>query len=414
VGDGKRPVGWEVIEVMEGELAIVLWTLLRGLYEWVKPTADQTERLRLFSPPSDASRARLLAAAGEAPQIAGALARLAAMREAPGEVSPAHIGAACAEISQWAEKRSLLDVGAHFAEAGAYADPENPRLANAAGRLCRRLRDYERSAAWFRRARYAAVRSLNKPERIRALLGYGGLMRVMGRYEEAEAHYILAARLAERTRRPKQAAESHHDLLAIAILTDDLDAAETHVWEALRLYPARHPHLAVLAHDWAFALVLRRFYAAAVPLIQLALDRVRVQEYRTLMFSTLARAGAGAGLLDVHAGAEAQTLRHLPRFAEYGPAVLINLAQAQWLFEAWGPAEAYARRAQAAARSHADERYQRDASELLRRLRRREAPPTQLAPPLPDVIDSVRARIAARLREAPAPRPGNAEGEPST
>lgn len=412
LGDGSRPVGWEILQELDGDLGIVLWNALRGIYEWAKPTVDESERLRLFAAPSDAARTQLRSACAEAPQIADALQKLALLRETLGDVPPAVIGAACAEISAWAEERSLLEVAAHFAEAGAYANPEDPARANTAGRLCRRLRLHERSAAWFRRGRYAALRTRNRPERIRALLGYGSLMRSLGRYEEAEAHYLLAAKLAERTRRRKQAAEAHHDLLAIAILTDDLAAAEEHVWEALRLYPARHPHLPVLGHDWAFALILRRFYSHAIPLVESAISRVRPPAFRTLMFSTLARAAAGAGQLAVHEKAEAQTLRLIMRFPEWEPAALINLAQAKWLFEAWDRAEDYARRGVEAARSHAEERYRRDAADLLKKLKRREAPPTELRPPLPDVIDSVRSRYVARLKEAPPPREKREEGRP--
>jgi tetratricopeptide (TPR) repeat protein len=404
LGDGSRPVGWEVLQALDGDLGLVLWNDLRSIYEWAKPTADDSERLRLFGAPSDAAQQQLVEACREAPHITDALRTIALLRQASGDVQAGAIGMACAEISAWAEERSLLEVAAHFAEAGAYADPENPARANTAGRLCRRLGLFERSAAWFRRGRYAAHRVRNRAERIRALLGYGALMRSLGRYEEAEAHYLLAAKLAERTRRRRQAAEAHHDLLAIAILTDNLQAAEEHVWEALRLYPARHPYLPVLGHDWAFALVLRRFYSHAVPLIELALSRVRPPEFRTLMFSTLARAAAGAQQPELHGNAEAQVLRHITRFPEYAPAALINLAQAGWLLSAWDLAEEYARRGLEAARAHSDERYQRDATELLKKLRVREAPPSELTPALPDVIDSVRTRFQARLREAPPPR----------
>ncbi|MBB4635645.1 tetratricopeptide repeat protein [Longimicrobium terrae] len=405
MGDGSKPVGWEIIQVIDGELGVVLWNALRSIYEWVKPTPGESERLHLFGGPSAASRQRVLAAVGEAPHLAQALQTVSLLREDPGAAGPESIGEACAQISAWAEERSLLEVAGHFAEAGAYADPENPARANAAGRLCRRLGLPERSGAWFRRGRYASHRTKNRAERIRALLGYGALMRSLGRYEEAEAHYLLAAKLAERTRRRKQAAEAHHDLLSIAILLDDLETAEAHVWEALRLYPSRHPYLPVLGHDWAFALILRRFYSHAIPLVELALSRVRVPEFRTLMFSTLARAAAGARQAELHGSAEAQVLQHVSRFPEYAPAALVNLAQAAWLFNAWDRAEEFARRGLEAAQAHSDERYQKDALDLLKNLKVRKAPPSELAPALPDVIDSVRARFQARLREARPPRP---------
>ena len=410
LGDGSRPVGWEIIQVLDGELGLFLWNALRSIYEWVKLTEDGMERASLFGTPSEVSQQRLLAACAEAPQIAEALQTVGLLKQMHGSVHPGIIGSACAQISTWAEQRSLLDVAGHFAEAAAYVEPENPKRANAAGRLCRRLGLHERSAAWFRRGRYAAHRTHNRAERIRALLGYGSLMRSLGRYEESEAHYLLAAKLAERTRRQKQAAEAHHDLVAIAILTDDLQAAEEHVWEALRLYPARHPYLPVLAHDWGFALVLRRFYTHAIPLVELALTRVRQPEFRTLLFSTLARAAAGAQQGELHGKAEAQVLRHLSQFTEYAPAALINLAQAAWLLHAWERAEEYVRRGLEAARTHSDERYQRDAVDLLKKLRIREVPPSELVPALPDVIDSVRIRCQARLREAPSPRPPRRQG----
>lgn len=414
LGDGSRPVGWEVIQSLDGDLGLVLWNALRSIYEWAKPTADKNEPLRLFGAPSDASRAQLLSACAEAPQIASALQNIALLRATGGAVEPAVIGRACAHISEWAEERSLLDVAGHFAEAAAYADPINPAHANLAGRLCRRMALFDRSAAWFKRGRYAALRTKNRPERIRALLGFGSLMRSLGHYEPAEAYYLLAANFAERTRRRKRAAEAHHDLLSIAILTNDLPAAEQHVWEALRLYPANHPFLPVLGHDWAFALILQRYYSHAVPLVELALSRVALPELRSIMFSTLARAAAGSGRSDLHKRAEEQALGYVARFSEYAAPVLINLGQAAWLLEDWQRAEDFARRGVVAAHAQPDERYQRDASDLLKRLRRRDDPPLEILAPLPDVVDAVRSRYAARLREAPPPRKKREEGHSST
>lgn len=405
LGDGSRPAGWEIVEALDGDLCVVLWKDLRSVYQWSKQSADESERLRLFPAPSAASRAQLEAACAEAPEIAGALRDLGLLREASGEVDPAVLGSACAAISDWAEGRSLLQVAGHFAEAATFADPENPAFANRAGRLCRRLRLYERSALWFKRARYGSIRTRMRAERLRALLGYGALMRSLGRYEDAREYYRLAARMAQRTRRTKQAAEAHHDLLSIALLTGDPRQAEEHVWEALSLYPARHPHLPVLGHDWAFALVLQRFYAQAVPLVELALARVRSPGLRALMYTTLARAAAGAGRLDLSDSAEEESQRLIRDYAEHAAPAYLNLAQAAWLRERWDRAEEHALRGRAAAQSHGDERFLRDAADLLLRLRRREPPPVQQAPPLPDVLDALRGRFAARLNETRPPPP---------
>jgi tetratricopeptide (TPR) repeat protein len=403
LGDGSRPVGWEIIEAVDGDLGLVLWHALRSIYEWAKPTEDKSERLRLFGARSASAEEQLRAACGEAPQIADALQKIGLLRQSAGDVQPDVIGTACAAISAWAERRSLIDVAAHFAEAGAYADPLNPALANAAGKLCRRIGLLERSAAWFKRGRYAAIRTRNRAERIRALLGYGALMRGVGRYEEAQAYFTLAANLAERTRRRRQAAEAHHDLLAIAILMDDLPTAEEHVWEALRLYPGKHLYLPAVGHDWAFALILRRHYSHAVPLVEAAISRIRLPELRTLMFSTLARAAAGARQLDIHVRAEAEALRYIERFPEHAAPALLNLAQAAWLLEKWELALDFVRRAKQAGHAHPDKRFVRDAADLLQQLRRRDSPPSEQIPALPDIFDSVQRRYLARLQEAPPP-----------
>jgi tetratricopeptide (TPR) repeat protein len=391
---------------LDGNLCLVLWTALRSVYQWAKPVEDESERLRLFGPETGSSE-RWEAACAEAPEIADAIRRIALLREMGGDVAPEVIGAACAEISRWADGRSMLEVAGHFAEAATYADPQNPAFANQAGKLCRRLRLYERSALWFRRARYAAIRTRKRAERLRALLGYGSLMRSLGRYDDARSHYLLAARMAKRTRRTKQAAEAQHDLLSIALLTGDLAQAEEHVWEALSLYPARHPHLAVLGHDWAFALVLQRFYTHAVPLIELALSRVRRPELRALMYGTLARAAAGAGRVELHQRAEAESRRLAGAFPEHAAPAYLNLAQAAWLRAQWDRAEEYARLGLAAAQMDADERYRTDATALLQSFKTREPPPVERMPPLPDVVDAVRSRYVARLSETRPPRKGD-------
>jgi hypothetical protein len=131
--------------------------------------------------------------------------------------SAAEVGSACQTVSQWAEANDRKETQVHFAELAARADPENPALANAAGRVCREAGLYDR---------------------------------------------------AELTGRRRLAAEAHHDLLTLAAERVNLAEVFEHAAATIELYPLNRPRMPYLAHDFAFVLIRNRLYSIALPLFE--------------------------------------------------------------------------------------------------------------------------------------------------
>ena len=420
LGDGSEPVGMEVVKRLDGARGPVLFQALRYVYEWSRVAADDAGRARMEGRPMSLAACELVEdATGEAPELAEALETFGALREAPAEIDVARVGAACRTVASWAEERSLMTVAAHFAEAGAYADPESPECANDAGRLCRRAALNERAALWFDRAFYAARRLKRRREMIRALLGYGSLAKNMGRMDAALDAYERAARLARRTRRRKQAAEAYHDLLAITAEIGPFEHAEMHALTAAQLYPATHPYLPALAHDWAFLLVRIRHYTPALPLLRLALLRIERPGIRALVWSTLAWAAGGAQRAPQFEEAEREALALVARYDEYSPAVYIHLAEGARRIGRWTDAAAYAAAAERASVERGAAMLEAEARELLRTIENQTEPPGELVPADPDGIELVRVTLTGRLQprkgpetDQPGANPGGIRSRP--
>lgn len=409
LGDGSEPVGMEVVKRLDGARAPVLFQALRYVYEWSRGVADEAGRVRMQGRPlSVAARELLEDAIEEVPQLAEALETFAALRAVPAEIDPARVGGACRAVASWADERSLITVAAHFAEAAAYADPESPECANDAGRLCRRAALNERAALWFDRAFYAARRLRRRREMIRALLGYGSLAKNLGRMDAALDAYERAARLARRTRRRKQAAEAYHDLLAITAEIGPFEHAEMHALTAAQLYPATHPYLPALAHDWAFLLVRLRHYTPALPLLRLALLRIERPGIRALVWSTLAWASGGARHRAQFDEAEREALALVAEFDEYAPAIYIHLAEGTRRLGRWTDAAAHASAAERASAERGAAMLEAEARELLRAIEERTEPPGELVPADPDGIELVRVTLTGRLQ----PRKGPGTDQP--
>ncbi|HEX6036789.1 hypothetical protein [Longimicrobium sp.] len=399
----------EVVKRLDGARGPVLFQALRYVYEWSRGTADEAARTRLEGRPvSVAARELMDDATEEVPELAGAFETFAALRESPAEIAPARVGGACRGVAAWAEERSLITVAAHFAEAAAYADTESPECANDAGRLCRRAALNERAALWFDRAFYAARRLKRRREMIRALLGYGSLAKNMGHMDAALDAYERAARLARRTRRRKQAAEAYHDLLAITAEIGPFEHAEMHALTAAQLYPATHPYLPALAHDWAFLLVRIRHYTPALPLLRLALLRIERPGIRALVWSTLAWAAGGAQRAPQFEEAEREALALVAKYDEYAPAVYIHLAEGARRIGRWTDATAYSAAAERASAERGAAMLEVEARELLQAIKDQTEPPGELVPADPDGIELVRVTLTGRLQ----PRKGPETNQP--
>lgn len=388
------------LDGVDPELGLAFWRVLRRVRAWAETPPGGRERL--FGAGQEEARERLGVACAHAPSLVEALGTFALLVRAPGEVEPRRLSEACRQVHAWAEERSLLPVAMLFAEAAAYADPDDPARANDAGRMCRRAAEDERASSWYHRGYGLGVRRQDPTETIRAQIGYGNLMKDLGQYDEARKFLERAARRAINTGRRRQAGEAHHDLLAIAAEVGTYAEAERHVRRALNLYPIQHPRIPYLTHDFAFVLIRHRFYRYALTLLDRLVPIIRRPE-RILLHSTLAWAAGGTSRASVFDGAESEVLNLLEANEEFAPAALIHLAEGARCFAMWDRAGEYAASALERATHRGDATLREECLELLDKVEAKESPAPEEIPPNQDRLDALTHRLEDRLRKWKAP-----------
>ena len=402
------PVGWrrelDALKSLGGSVKVVLWRALRRTHLWADTPPER--RKGLFNPPSEA----MLQASGRVcmrePELIEPVGVFTSLLRAPHETDGRLIGGACRRVHEWADARGMLAVAVQFAEAAATVQPESAARANDAARLCRRAAYDDRAADWYLRAYKLGVRGKgrgNRKQSLWALLGYGALMKDLGRHEEAKLYYNRAARAAYSMGLRKAAAEAQHDLMGLAAEMGEFTAAEWHARQALRLYPDSHPRLPALAHDWAFVLVRLHCYTPAIPLLQEAVRRTYTLDLQTLFWGTLARAVAGARQRSAFDEAEAKILHLTELNDEYAPAALIHLAEGERSFGEWEQANHYACRTLEIAQRRRDTLLEKDAAELLAAIADRLEAPIEQPVKDQERTEVLTRRFKAKLQRWKAP-----------
>ncbi|MEW5931796.1 MAG: hypothetical protein AB1941_30370 [Gemmatimonadota bacterium] len=265
-GEWIRATALQGVAATGGSLWLVLWQAVRDVWLWADVVPEDREEL--FAPPDGNDAERLLRVREEAPALPGALETFHRLRVSPQAVGGREIVAACRQVYEWAEARSMVELAAFFADAAAIADPESPYQANQAARLCRRGALNHRAAVWYERGFRLAVRLQDREETVAALLGYGSLLYGLGMYAQARRFLLNGARRATRTGRRRKAAEAYHDLMLLSLDTNDFRSAAGYARMAETLYPRRHPRIPHLVHD--FAVVLNRQSHFALALSQIS------------------------------------------------------------------------------------------------------------------------------------------------
>lgn len=404
---------WEVLEDNRGAVGLVLWEALRDVRLW----ARTERRSRLFWRASREHRARLEAAPAAEPTLADALRTFAELVDKPTTVEPLRLAEACFQVYSWAEAGSILGTAAHFAEAAALVDEAVALVdaaaaerANVAARTCRRAALSTHSAAWYQRGHGLAVRAGSDEQAIRAMIGYGGLMFGLGRYDRARRFLNRAARRARHTGRARQAAEAEHDLLAIASELRLFGVGELHALAALRDYPIHHPRIPFLVHDVAYFLVVNGLYSPAIPLVRASIRAMSRPQDPILAWGTLARAAAGAGRLDVYRRAKGTALNLAGEYQEHAPATLRNIAYAAQLAGEWDLAADAAAKGLAAAEARAEHDVVRTCRALLADISSRRPGTQEIEPPAQSHVESLIRDCTIRLRQWKEPPRGRPVG----
>jgi tetratricopeptide (TPR) repeat protein len=294
-----------------------------------------------------------------------------------------------------------------FAELWARADPDNPIASNAAGRAARRTAHVHRAEVWFDRAYKLAARFKNRREKIRALIGHGGLLRELGRHAEARRLFLDAARLAESTRRHRQAAEVQHELLTIAAESGSYSEAEYYMLAALREYPARHLAIPWLAHDWAFFLVRLSLYEEARVLLEATRPHITQPRLQVLVEGILGRTLAACEGREAYEESARRVQSLCATNEDYAAAALAHLAVGAQFFADWEPAQRLARQAMEIAESRGQADVGRVASEILLDIQQRTLPSSHTPPaPRPGQRSIILGQVLSRLHEFESTGPG--------
>jgi tetratricopeptide (TPR) repeat protein len=364
---------------------------------------DSEQRNGLFGNHNHKSRARLLRALRVAPALTRAFRTFLRLRTHPSTVLASELGVACYRVWEWAEGESLPGTAAHYGEVAAYLVADNPTYANDAGWACRRCAFHERAGVWYQRGLRLAVRSRNRHEAIRALLGRGAVYKDLGRHEEAREFYARASRRALRTGRRRQAAVARHYIFALEAEGGSFGAGLNEVRETLNLYPIYDRRVPYLTHDYAFLLIRNRYFASALRLLEKLAPAITKPEERLLVQSNLAWAAAAASHHEQHRAAEKYVLETAKPYPEYAAASFIHLAHASRFVGEWYEAAVYAARAEEIAGRRGDAALALEAAALRLEIAARTPPEGENTDPFPYAVQAIEKMFSVRLRRWLAP-----------
>jgi tetratricopeptide (TPR) repeat protein len=363
----------EILNELPNVLGLVLWQDVRHLHAWVEASASVRPHRRtppeiagalpdihpgsvftsapspkdLFNPsPPPWVVAKRKDARAQCGELAAALDALQAVAASPLSVDRAAVADGCRQVVEWALAHEHTQTAIEFAEAAALVAPEDPAMANLAGRVTRNAREYSRAEVWFNRGIGYAREQNDKVELTRGHLGYGTLYRLLDRVAEARRYLNSGSRIARRLGQPSLAAEAQHDLCVLLIVRGHYAEAEKHAHTALRWYPKNHPRFPLFVADVAYLFVLRRNFAAAVRVLRGVIRTAELSpSTRSAILALYSRALAGAGHIDEAARQSRRVLRLLQRHQEWETLALWHLAEAERASANWESAEAYASRA---------------------------------------------------------------------
>lgn len=294
------------------------------------------------SPPGEGLD-RFDAALGCVPQLDDALRTLAGHLHGVGSRGDA--ADALLAISEWALERGAAEPAIQCAEAAAALVPDSARRALAAGRANRIFSEAARAALYYERAMTLARIRRKWRHYVRAHVGLGHVKKDLGDRDSARAHYFTASRAARSLSGEKWlAAQTRHDLMALAAEGGAFEDALRHAQAALEWYPRHHARFPALAHDVGFLLVRMHLYEAALPLLDAVMRLPVPPQDQVIGWSTVARAAAGTGDAAGYQNAAENVLRSVGLFDLHAAGAFDNLAHGACSLGLWKQAEQYAAR----------------------------------------------------------------------
>lgn len=200
----------------------------------------------------------------------------------------------CIAVSRWAREQRAPATELAFAQAAALQAPNDPRLAQAVGRLARDQAEFVRAESWFRRA-ISLARARDWEVYALAHLSLANLYIEVGNLPTARGWARRALAASTRHRIPAYPGLAHHALFIIAAESGDPGAATRSAGEALRAYGPTHPRLPYLAHDVACFWANQGRFGRALPVFEALLPHLDGPDDRPMVVANIARAIANVG-----------------------------------------------------------------------------------------------------------------------
>jgi len=285
--------GSAVLEELPEPIAIPVWQFVRDFRLWTETPPEQ--RRDLFAVRAIANRRRLLTRLGGEcpPAMLSALTGLSSVmsdNNQEEERAASHLLA----IAEWASDTGYLRTAFYVATEAALARPTDPILSYTAAMMARRVADYRRSEAWFRRS-LALARKAGDPKAYgRALLGFANLHMQRFDVDAARAMLLRTVKVARRYSLWALRPLAYHDLFLLTTTEGSLADAVRYASAALRGYGRFHPVLPNLAHDFAWMLLCAGYPEPVLPLLK---ELAKMQRPAVWKLIVLANVGRAAGAL---------------------------------------------------------------------------------------------------------------------
>jgi hypothetical protein len=322
-----------LLSELEGEDALEGWNVARALLLFASKSAPPV----FYSAKTlEAWEAALLRASQRNPFLTPLAVIVGELREW-GKKDRSCLCTACLAVAEGALERGAIGSALCFMEAAALCWPENGHYAMLAGRAFKnhgRLRDGER---WLRRAMLLSRWFQDWPTHVLSTSSFGMLCWTLGGPARARKHLIRARYLAQRHHLAVIEGEVLHNLLVVAITTEDHVHVAEYASGALKRYVPDHPRLASLAYDVAYYWMTRGHPGKALPMFRELLGRF---ETATQQLQVLAATARAAGACNERIAFEDSWTAAfaLAERAEIGvtlPAALIDLGFGAAHFEEW-------------------------------------------------------------------------------
>lgn len=201
---------------------------------------------------------------------------------------------ACLALAEWAFEKEATGTALLWLEAAAICFPENGRYALVAGRAHRQAGRLADAEQWLKRAARLTYWRQDWSAYAFAVCTLGMVSWTQGSAGKALRYLHRARRFARRCGERVLEGEIFHNLLAIAISSDDTARVEEYAREAFERYLPAHHRLPALAYDLAYFWLLRGHTRRALNIFQELLPHFPRPEQRIQVLGAIARAAGKA------------------------------------------------------------------------------------------------------------------------